>query len=86
MLLVVENANTDLPPIGFCIDWLLGFKYDGLPLSRVGFFCRVGASGGIWTRDHYLTKVTPHRARLPRRAYAVPVKELLLANKMLTVD
>jgi hypothetical protein len=25
-----------------------------------------GAFGGIWTRDHYLTKVTPHRARLRR--------------------
>jgi hypothetical protein len=27
----------------------------------------VGAFGGIWTRDHYLTKVTPHRTRLRRR-------------------
>jgi hypothetical protein len=26
----------------------------------------VGASGGLRSRDHYLTKVTPHRARLPR--------------------
>ena len=26
----------------------------------------IGAFGGIWTRDHYLTKVTPHRARLRR--------------------
>ena len=26
-----------------------------------------GAFGGIWTRDHYLTKVTPHRARLRRQ-------------------
>ena len=43
-----------------------------------------GAFGGIWTRDHYLTKVTPHRARL-RRLKGVPVKELLLGNKMLTV-
>ncbi len=33
-----------------------------------------GASGGIWTRDHYLTKVTPHRARLPRHARFI-VKE-----------
>ena len=43
-----------------------------------------GAFGGIWTRDHYLTKVTPHWARL-RRQTCVPVKELLLGNKMLTV-
>ena len=28
MLLVVENANTDLPPIGFCIELLLGSKYE----------------------------------------------------------
>ena len=28
---------------------------------------QIGAFGGIWTRDHYLTKVTPHRARLRRR-------------------
>ena len=28
---------------------------------------RCGASGGIWTRDHYLTKVTPHRTRLRRQ-------------------
>ena len=28
---------------------------------------RVGAFGGIWTRDHYLTKATPHRARLRRQ-------------------
>ena len=25
-----------------------------------------GASGGLRSRDHYLTKVTPHLARLPR--------------------
>jgi hypothetical protein len=29
MFLVVETANTDRPPIGFCIDWLLGSKYAG---------------------------------------------------------
>ena len=29
MPLVVENANTDLPPIGFCIEPILGSKYDG---------------------------------------------------------
>ena len=45
---------------------------------------KIGAFGGIWTRDHYLTKVTPHRARL-RRQMCVPVKELLLGNKTLTV-
>ena len=28
---------------------------------------KCGAFGGIWTRDHYLTKVTPHRARLRRQ-------------------
>jgi hypothetical protein len=33
MLLVVENANTDLPPIAFCIEFLLGSKYDGLPIQ-----------------------------------------------------
>ena len=27
MLLVAETANTDRPPIGFCIDLLLGGKY-----------------------------------------------------------
>jgi hypothetical protein len=27
-----------------------------------------GASGGLRSRDHYLTKVTPHRARLPRHS------------------
>jgi len=30
------------------------------------FLKLVGAFGGIWTRDHYLTKVTPHRTRLRR--------------------
>jgi hypothetical protein len=30
------------------------------------FLCS-GASGGLRSRDHYLTKVTPHLARLPRR-------------------
>jgi hypothetical protein len=28
MLLVAESANTDLPPIGFCILFLLGSKYE----------------------------------------------------------
>jgi hypothetical protein len=32
MLLVVENANTDLPPIGFCIEPLIGSKYVGVLL------------------------------------------------------
>jgi hypothetical protein len=32
MLLVVENANTDLPSIGFCIEFLLGSKYVGVLL------------------------------------------------------
>jgi len=30
MLMVAENAITDLPPIGFCNEPLLGSKYDGL--------------------------------------------------------
>jgi hypothetical protein len=33
MLLVAENANTDLPPVGFCIHLLLGSKYDGSALE-----------------------------------------------------
>ena len=36
------------------------------------FLNQGGASGGIWSRDHYLTKVTPHRARLPRRKGILP--------------
>ncbi len=36
----------------------------------------VGAFGGIWTRDHYLTKVTPHRARLRRQIMSLPPKQL----------
>ena len=35
-----------------------------------------GAFGGIWTRDHYLTKVTPHRTRLRRQIL------VLLSNNM----
>jgi len=27
MLMAEKSANTDLPPIGFCNDWLLGSKY-----------------------------------------------------------
>jgi len=30
MLLALETAITDLPPIGFCNEPLLGSKYDGL--------------------------------------------------------
>jgi hypothetical protein len=30
MLLGVFSVNTDLPPIGFCIESLLGSKYAGL--------------------------------------------------------
>jgi hypothetical protein len=33
MLLSVFHANTDLPPIGFCNEPLLGSKYDGLPMK-----------------------------------------------------
>jgi hypothetical protein len=29
MLLVVKNANRDLPLYSFCIESLLGSKYDG---------------------------------------------------------
>jgi hypothetical protein len=29
MLLAWKTANTDLPPIGFCIEFLLGSKYAG---------------------------------------------------------
>ena len=36
---------------------------------------KFGAFGGIWTRDHYLTKVTPHRARLRRHFLVFSVKE-----------
>ncbi len=36
----------------------------------------IGAFGGIWTRDHYLTKVTPHRTRLRRQIL------VLLSNNM----
>ena len=32
MLLTLNFANTDRPPIGFCILLLLGSKYDGLPV------------------------------------------------------
>ncbi len=28
--MVVKSANTDIPPIGFCIIFLLGFEYAGL--------------------------------------------------------
>jgi hypothetical protein len=31
ILLVVKNANTDLPLYSFCIESLLGSKYAGLP-------------------------------------------------------
>jgi hypothetical protein len=43
MLLVVENANTDLPPIGFCIVFLLGSKYDGLKRSKLCRTCLADA-------------------------------------------
>ncbi len=36
----------------------------------------IGAFGGIWTRDHYLTKVTPHRARLRRQISGLPHKQI----------
>ena len=45
---------------------------------------RNGASGGIWTRDHYLTKVTPHRARLPRHTHFAE-QRTATQNKELTV-
>ena len=35
MLMVAERANTDRPPIGFCILFLLGSKY-----ARVAFALR----------------------------------------------
>gem|GEM_PF-4370042 len=44
-----------------------------------------GAFGGIWTRDHYLTKVTPHRARLRRHTCVVLRETMHLCNKTLTV-
>jgi hypothetical protein len=33
--LVVKSANTDLPSIGFCIELLLGSKYDGMGCCRI---------------------------------------------------
>jgi hypothetical protein len=36
MLLAPENANSDLPPIGFCNEPLLGPKYAGCYLSARG--------------------------------------------------
>jgi hypothetical protein len=32
MFLVWKTANTDRPPIGFCILFLIGSKYEGLLL------------------------------------------------------
>ncbi len=28
ILTAVENVNIDLPPVGFCIEFLLGSKYE----------------------------------------------------------
>jgi hypothetical protein len=38
MLLTAKNVNSDLPPIGFSIDWLLGSKYAPTPniLEKLG--------------------------------------------------
>jgi hypothetical protein len=33
MLMVVKSTNTDLPPIGFCNEPLLGGKYAGFALA-----------------------------------------------------
>ena len=44
---------------------------------------KVGAFGGIWTRDHYLTKVTPHRARLRRQILSLVPKQIRLIIKRL---
>jgi hypothetical protein len=37
MLLTVKNANTDLPPLGFCNEPLLGSKYDGFEVLGISF-------------------------------------------------
>ena len=29
MVLALKNANSDLPPIGFCNEFLSSFKYSG---------------------------------------------------------
>jgi len=46
ILLVVKNANTDLPLYSFCIEFLLGSKYVGLPrnLNEKTWI----TSGGHW--------------------------------------
>ena len=48
----------------FCLEHFLRQSARNSSLNQNPSTSR--ASGGIWTRDHYLTKVTPHRARLPR--------------------
>ncbi len=80
-----EKMRTDLSVVEDC-GGAVEFFSNGKSLNHVPTVNQggiVGAFGGIWTRDHYLTKVTPHRARLRRQF--VSVKELLLVNKMLTV-
>jgi hypothetical protein len=62
------------------VDVVLLKRFTSTKIDRSGF----GAFGGIWTRDHYLTKVTPHRARL-RRQFSFSLKEHSLGHKELTV-
>ena len=49
-----------------------GNKSLGINANESSLKMEVGAFGGIWTRDHYLTKVTPHRARLRRQTVLFP--------------
>ena len=62
----------------FCSN---GTKLKTRPFNESG--ARVGAFGGIWTRDHYLTKVTPHRARLRRQILSLVPKQIRLIIKRL---
>ena len=62
-----------------------GNKSLGIKTDESSLKMESGAFGGIWTRDHYLTKVTPHRARLRRHTCVVLRETMRLVNKMLTV-
>ena len=33
MLMIGKTSNTDLPPIGYCNEFLIGSKYDGAAVS-----------------------------------------------------
>src|SRR4030042_3114584 len=57
IFLVVESANTDRPPIGFCNDWLLGSKsndYSFLSLRLVT--ARYAQQAGARTKTNTMKK------------------------------